>query len=88
VAGLAGYRGHLRTWEGPYILSLTLASEALALLTFGLVRPWGAVVPAWIPFLGGRRVPAMAAVIAASLGAFTVTIAYHRRRTRRVSSFS
>jgi hypothetical protein len=134
VAGLAGYRGHLRTWEGPYILSLTLVSEALALLTFGLVRPWGEVVPGWIPFLGGRRVPTMVAVITASLGAFAVTVvwtfaavnspnpasgpvglsgvslwavyvcyapllawgpllavvtvAYHRRRTRRVSSFS
>jgi hypothetical protein len=73
VAGLAGYQGHLRTWEGPYILSLTVVTEALALLTFGLVRPWGEVVPAWIPFLGGRRVPTAAAVVTASLGAFAVT---------------
>ena len=134
VAGLAGHPGRLKAWEGPYILSLTVLSEGLALLTFGLVRPWGEVLPAWIPFLGGRRVPTMGAVIAASLGAFAVTavwtfaavnspnpasgpaglrglslwavyvcyapllawgpllaavtVAYHRRRTRRVGGFS
>jgi hypothetical protein len=134
VAGLAGYHGRLKTWEGPYILSLTVISEALALLTFGLVRPWGEVVPGWIPFLGGRRIPVMAAAVPAGLGALAVTavwtfatvnspnlangpvglsglslwavyvcyapllawgpllavvtVAYYRRRTRRVSSFS
>ena len=40
-----------------YVLCLTVASEGLALLTLGLVRPWGDVVPAWIPRLGGRRIP-------------------------------
>jgi hypothetical protein len=73
VAGVAGYHGRLKPWEGPYILSLTVVSEALALLTFGLVRPWGEVVPGRIPFLGGRRIPVMAAVIPAALGAFAVT---------------
>lgn len=74
VAGLAGYHGHLKTWEGPYILSLTVISEALALLTFGLVRPWGEVLPGWIPLLGGRRIPVMAAVVPAALGAFAVSV--------------
>ncbi|MCF2434810.1 hypothetical protein LV779_08895 [Streptomyces thinghirensis] len=35
-------------------------SEALALLTLGLVRPWGEVVPRRVPLLGGRPVPVMA----------------------------
>jgi len=32
-------------------------------------RPWGEVVPRWIPLVGGRTVPVRAAVTAASLGA-------------------
>ncbi|MGW6705256.1 hypothetical protein ACWGDE_10240 [Streptomyces sp. NPDC054956] len=52
-----------------YVLSLTVVSEALALLTLGLVRPWGETVPRWIPLLGGRPVRPLAAVVPALLGA-------------------
>ncbi|MGP3637025.1 hypothetical protein ACTU45_27385 [Streptomyces sp. 24-1644] len=55
--------------EALYILSLTVVSEALALLTLGLVQPWGETVPRWIPLLGGRRVRPLAAVVPALLGA-------------------
>jgi hypothetical protein len=48
---------------------LSVVSECLALLTLGLVRPWGEVVPRWIPLLGGRRVRPAAAVVPALLGA-------------------
>lgn len=60
-------------WEKPYVLSLTLISEGLALLTLGLVRPWGEVMPRWVPFLGGRKIPVRAAVIPAATGAILVT---------------
>jgi hypothetical protein len=73
VARLAGYRGHLRPWEPAYILSLSAISEAFALLALGLVRPWGEVVPGWIPLLGGRWIPTMAAVVPAAFGACAVT---------------
>ena len=56
-------------WITPYVIALSLLSEGLALLTLGLVQPWGEVVPRWIPFLGGRRIPTMAAVVPAALGA-------------------
>ncbi|MGW4409113.1 hypothetical protein ACWEJ6_34120 [Nonomuraea sp. NPDC004702] len=52
----------------PYILGLSVLSELAALLCIGLVRRWGEVVPNWIPFLGGRRVRPMAAIIAAVAG--------------------
>ena len=44
---------------------LGLASMALlgVLLTLGLIQRWGSVFPRWIPFLGGRRVPVLLAVI-------------------------
>ncbi|MFI0355219.1 hypothetical protein [Actinomadura sp. 9N407] len=58
----------------PYVFGLSILVEALALLTLGLVRPWGEVFPRWIPFLGGRRVPTMAAVTAATLGAVAMTL--------------
>ncbi|MFD9905739.1 hypothetical protein [Streptomyces sp. NPDC059063] len=61
-------------WEtSSYITLLTLVTEGLALLTIGLVRPWGERVPSWIPILRGRRIPVGAAVVPATLGALAVT---------------
>lgn len=34
-------------WITPYVIVLTLVIEALALLTLGLVKPWGEVLPRW-----------------------------------------
>ena len=44
---------------------LLLGGGALlgAVLTVGLIRPWGEVFPRWMPRLAGRRVPAAAAVV-------------------------
>ncbi|WP_241562101.1 hypothetical protein [Streptomyces hoynatensis] len=55
--------------ERLYIVSLSVVSELLALLTLGLVRPWGEVLPGWVPLLGGRRVGTRTAVVPALLGA-------------------
>lgn len=55
--------------EAVYILLLSVVSEGLALLTLGLVREWGEVLPAWVPVLGGRQIPPSAAVVPALLGA-------------------
>jgi hypothetical protein len=52
----------------PYVFGLSVLSELAALLSIGLVRRWGEVVPDWIPFLGGRRVRPMAAIIPAVAG--------------------
>lgn len=57
-----------------YMVILSVVSEGLAFLTVGLVSRWGEVVPRWIPFLGGRRVPTLAAVIPAGLGAIVLTV--------------
>ncbi|MEV6012419.1 hypothetical protein AB0M29_37180 [Streptomyces sp. NPDC051976] len=56
-----------------YVLILSVASQAAACLTLGLVRPWGERIPRWVPRLGGRRIPPPAAVIPAALGAVAVT---------------
>ncbi|MFG2055149.1 hypothetical protein ACGFI9_14050 [Micromonospora sp. NPDC048930] len=60
--------------ESAYIVSLSLVSEALALLSLGLVRPWGEVFPRWLPLLRGRRVPPPFAVTVATAGAVAVTL--------------
>lgn len=57
----------------PYIFGLGLLTEALALLSFGLVRGWGEVVPSWVPLLGGRRVRPAAALIPAVAGGLGAT---------------
>ncbi|WP_234327192.1 hypothetical protein [Streptomyces sp. NRRL WC-3742] len=56
-------------WDAVWPLTLSVLTEALALLTLGLVRPWGTVPPRWVPFVGGRPVNPRAVVPAASLGA-------------------
>ncbi|WP_405057526.1 hypothetical protein OG474_32990 [Kribbella sp. NBC_01505] len=55
-----------------YVLGLSLFLEALALLSLGLVQPWGERVPRWIPLIGGRRVTPYAAVIPATLGSLAL----------------
>ncbi|MFJ9461432.1 hypothetical protein ACIRST_40975 [Kitasatospora sp. NPDC101447] len=55
-------------WATPYVIGLSVLTEALALLTLGLVSGWGEVFPSWVPFLRGRRVPRLAAVAPAVLG--------------------
>ncbi|WP_018353179.1 hypothetical protein [Longispora albida] len=61
-------------WTPLYVLGLSVVSEALALLSLGLVRWWGEVVPAWVPLLGGRRIPPYAAIVPATLGGIGATI--------------
>jgi hypothetical protein len=58
--------------EQIYVPSLSVVSMGLALLTLGLVQPWGEMVPRWIPVLGGRRVAPMAAVVPAVTGSICI----------------
>ena len=45
------------------------------LLTLGLIQKWGEVFPSWVPFIGGKRVPVLMAVIPASIVAIALTSA-------------
>lgn len=60
-------------WALPYTLGLIAATELLAYLTVGLVSGWGEAAPPWIPLVGGRRVPRLAAVIPAAIGGALLT---------------
>jgi hypothetical protein len=53
---------------------LSVVSELLAFTAVGLVSTWGEVVPRCIPALHGRRVPTLAAVVPAALGAAALTL--------------
>lgn len=55
--------------DAVYFVFLSVLCEGLALLTLGLVQPWGERVPRWIPLLGGRRVRPAAALVPAAAGA-------------------
>jgi hypothetical protein len=65
---------HVGGWESLYVLSLSVVSEAAALLTLGLVRPWGERAPDWFPLIGGRRVAPMAAIVPAAIGAVMLAL--------------
>ncbi len=61
-------------WGTVWVIFLTLLTEALALLSFGLVRPWGEVVPGWVPGFAGRRIPPAPVVMSASLAGALLTV--------------
>jgi hypothetical protein len=85
---IAAYTFHFPIADGPtsapsglpgvslelYVVLLSLVSEAAAFTGVGLVARWGEVVPRWVPFLGGRSVPARAAVVAGAMGALVMTL--------------
>jgi hypothetical protein len=52
---------------GLWLAGAGLATFAVvgALLTLGLVQRWGEVLPAWVPVVGGRRVPPALATVPA-----------------------
>jgi hypothetical protein len=55
-------------------VGLSVVCEAIALLSLGLVRPWGEQFPGWLPLLGGRRVPPLFAVTTATTGAIALIL--------------
>ena len=63
----------IQGWESVYLICLSLTIEGLALLAFGLVRPWGEYVPRRFPGIGGRRVPPRLVVAVAGTGTLLVT---------------
>jgi hypothetical protein len=65
---------HVTGWESVYVLSLSLVSEAAALLTLGLVRPWGERAPSWFPLIGGRRLRPLAVIVPAAVGAVLLAL--------------
>ncbi|BDM69713.1 hypothetical protein HEK616_32000 [Streptomyces nigrescens] len=62
--------------ERAYIIFLSVLSEVLAFTAIGLIARWGEVFPNWVPFLRGRQVPTMAAVIPAAIGAAILTLVF------------
>ncbi len=52
---------------------LSLVAEGCALLALGLVRPWGERAPGWIPFIGGRTVRPLAAIVPAAAASVLLT---------------
>ena len=60
-----------------WMLLLSGLSELIAILTVGLTRPWGDVVPRWIPLIGGRVVRPVAVLTVALAGAAVLTLLWH-----------
>ncbi|MBV6698603.1 hypothetical protein [Kitasatospora aureofaciens] len=60
-------------WGTVYVVALSALAETLAFLTVGLVRPWGLVVPRWMPLIGGRAVRPLVAIVPAALGSALLT---------------
>lgn len=68
--------GNLPSWLPMelYVVLLSVASELLAFTAVGLVSTWGEVFPRWVPFVRGRRVPTLAAVVPGAAGAASLTL--------------
>ncbi|WP_322921722.1 hypothetical protein [Nocardioides renjunii] len=54
---------------------LGLTGLVAAVLTIGLLRPWGRVFPGWIPVVGRREVPVLFPTLAAGLVGVLMTVA-------------
>ncbi|MFG2295809.1 hypothetical protein [Streptomyces sp. NPDC048603] len=68
---------HVAHYPGRYsfhLIALSVFAELVGLLALGLVQRWGEVLPRWVPWLGGRRIPPLAAVVPAATGALLVTL--------------
>ncbi|MEZ0096297.1 hypothetical protein ABH925_007504, partial [Streptacidiphilus sp. EB129] len=65
-------RAHHDRYEDGVLLSIL--SELLAFTAIGLISSWGETFPRWIPVLGGRKVPATAAIATAGGGAVILTV--------------
>ncbi|MDP9444824.1 MAG: hypothetical protein M3P83_10980 [Actinomycetota bacterium] len=63
---------HIPGWGTAYVVLLSVLTVGAALLTLGLVQPWGERVPRWVPVLGGRPVPPGPVVAVALAGAGAV----------------
>jgi hypothetical protein len=61
-------------WESLWLITLSLLTEGVALLTLGLVKPWGERVPDRFPLIGGRPVPARPVVVTAAFGAVLLAL--------------
>ncbi|MFD3525310.1 hypothetical protein [Streptomyces sp. NPDC058653] len=59
-----------------YVVVLSLVSELIAFTAVGLIAAWGEVWPRWTPVLRGRRIPPLAVVVPAALGALVLTTAW------------
>lgn len=51
------YRYRDSTGGTVYVLALEVVQVGAAVACVGLCRPWGEVVPRWVPGLGGRPIP-------------------------------
>ncbi|HZG17048.1 MAG TPA: hypothetical protein VE710_18835 [Candidatus Bathyarchaeia archaeon] len=58
-------------WAGA---GLALVSIVGAILTHGLIKPWGETFPRWFPFWAGKRVPVALAVVPAGLVSILLTV--------------
>lgn len=68
-------RSQLDTVFGGFrMVLLSVVSELLALLAFGLVQRWGEVTPSWVPGLGGKWIPAWLPFVLATTGGVGLTL--------------
>lgn len=52
-----------------YVLGLEAVQVAVAIACFGLIRPWGEVVPAWFPGLAKKTIPRIIPTVLGAVGA-------------------
>jgi hypothetical protein len=67
AAEVTSGRFHCASCGASLPLGLGWVAVAGAVLTLGLIRPWGEVYPRWLPLVGGRRVPPALAIVPAAL---------------------
>lgn len=64
----------LSAWGTAWLVFLSVSTELAALLTLGLVQPWGETAPRWIPFIGGKTLNPKVVTTVALTGALILFV--------------
>jgi len=62
-----------RDIDPPLAAAIAVVPALASLLTLGLAHRWGQIFPRWMPWLGGRRVPRLLALVPAGVVAVALT---------------
>lgn len=73
---MASMMSHPFWLRAGYLVGLGVLGDGLAFLTLGLVRWWGETWPAFLPLIGGRRVPPAAVIVPATIGGVAATVIF------------
>lgn len=57
-----------------YVIGLDALQVLVAAVCFGLIRPWGEIVPRWVPWVGGTRIHRLIPTVIGTAGVIVLWV--------------